>query len=929
MKMKRVLTMLVLAQTLWISAYAQGGKIAGKILDASNGDALIGCNVSIVGTKLGTTTDLDGNFIIAKIPAGKYSVEISYISYNKKIVTNINVTEGLTSTLKISLEPESLQGNEIVVEARADKASSGALLVEQRKSSVVSDAIGGEQISKTPDKNAGDALKRVTGLTVVGNKYVYVRGLGERYSQAQLNGIELPSPENEKKIIPMDIFPASSIENIVVEKTYNPDSPADFAGGLVKINTKEFPDQFYASINLSGGLNSASFGQVLNYQGGSHDFLGFDDGKRARPNVPRFNVATDVNKTAVYNNRFQNQWTPRQKMASPNGGFSASVGNSFQSAIPFGYLASLTYSQENSKRDENEFFPVADETAAYDFKNSRGTTSVLWGALLDANVKLTPNNKLGIKTVYNVQSEDESMISTGLVNGSTSGQVRQTRLRFTERNLFSSQILGSHQINGFLNSKLDWHAAFSSAGRSEPDTRQTYYLLNTATNNFEAASSSKNTRFFSDLKDQEFNTGFDFSLPITLLSGSSKVKVGTLQRLKNRDFNAYRYSYANVDESVKGQAPEQLFTSQNISNGNVTFFDDTQPNDQYDATEKLFAYYVMGDILFSKQWRVVGGARYEDYRVKLNSFDPASGSRNTSLSPKLSDAQIYPAINVVFGYSENVNLRLSVSQTKARPQFRELAPFRYDDGRRSTFGNPFLTTTDIQNYDLRWEFFPRSGEVMAVSAFYKFFDHPIERFLLPSGSSQAGDPVPVNGDQATNYGLEFEFRKGLDFIAPWMEDFSASSNVTIIRSEVQQNDAIKVYVLGSSSPTIFNSNNLAHRKRPMQGQSPYILNLALNYQNPKTRTDVNILYNRFGQRLSEIGTKAINASTGKNTYDDIYEMPFDQLDVTIAQKLSKAIRAKISVKNILNEATSFKMGKFETLKYKTGRSFSASINYDF
>jgi TonB-dependent receptor len=482
-------------------------------------------------------------------------------------------------------------------------------------------------------------------------------------------------------------------------------------------------------------------------------------------------------------------------------------------------------------------------------------------------------------------------------------------------------------MNHFLNSKLEWHAAYSQADRNEPDTRQTAYVLNESLNRYDAFGTSNNNRFFSELVDKEVNTGFDWTVPFELVK-NSKLKIGSLIRLKNRDFDAHRYAYSNFADAVRGEQPEDLFSSDNIANGLVNFEDNTQPNDQYTAKENTAAGYVMADLPLNNKWRFVGGVRYEQVQTELNSIDPTSGSANNQLSPKYTNKDFFPAVNVVYSLNERMNVRLGYSQTTSRPQFRELAPFRYDDYRRSTYGNPFLKASYIRNYDLRWEFFPLSGELLAASFFYKTFENPIEKFLLPNPGNQAGDPVPVNGGNATNIGMELDLRASLIHLTEALKNFSVTANMSLIRSRLTQKNAIKVYTLGSQEPALFSPDFVANKKRPMQGQSPYVVNLGINYSNVNSRTDVNLSYNVFGERIAEIATKLVDAE-GKKIYDDVYEQPFHQLDLTIAQKLSKNMKMKLSWKNILNETVTFKMGSYTTNEYKPGMSFSTSITYDF
>ncbi len=911
-------------------AFSQQATLTGTVVDAATGEPLVGANILLVGKSKGTTADLDGRYTISDMAPGSYDLQISYVSYTKKLIRNVNIQHGEVATINIDLQPEAYEMAEVVVEATTVRNSEAALLAIQKKAAGVSDAISEEQIKRSPDSDAGDAVKRITGVSVVGGKYTYVRGLGERYSNTQLNDVAIPSPEPERKVVPFDLFPANMIQNLITLKTFTPDQSGSFAGGLVKISTREFPSSFMMSAGISTGFNTlTSSSSVPTYQGGATDFLGIDDGTRSLPSgIP--STPPSTRPTSTQSSRllglFKNQYTPETGNSSPNMGLNFSFGDQLEvGGTPLGYLASISYASESNFREKRERYPTLEVDPSSgeaqlkdDYLVEQGTHSVLWGALLNLSTRVSPTDKISLKSMYNHSSDDETRVINGYsAQGSSSGYYRSTRLQFVARSIFSSVLSGEHQFKEFLDSRLEWRGSFATAERDEPDNRETVYALEEGTgryfypNNF----GSGNGRFFSDLKDRSVNIGVDWSIPIDRISQNSRIKIGSLADIRSREFAARRFLFSNVNAASQYLSPEELFTAENVAAGNIDFLDATSTNDAYSADEITMAGYFMIDLSVSAALRMIAGARYENTSTEVKSFDPFGMMAATDMNATLDNQNILPAVNLVYMVSQNMNLRAAFSKTIARPEFRELAPFRFDDYRTSTYGNAALEQTDILNYDLRWEWFTNPGEVIAVSAFYKTFSNPIEKVLYPSANNNF--VLPINASDARNIGLEFEFRKGLGFAHAALENVHVGLNMTLMQSKIEFGADDKFLVRAIPGLDYISAAGFANTERPLEGMSPYVVNFTLGYAAP-TGTNIMAFYNVLGKRIREVGTSG---------YQDTYEMSRNQVDVTIAQKIMSVLSLKFSMKNLLDEDYVFRMGDLVTSTYKVGRSFSLGLSY--
>ena len=928
--MKKMLLLLFALAFTGISIHAQDmGKIQGVVVDAETGEPLIGANVVIkdeTGVPIyGTSTDLDGRFALTA-PTGTHNVEFSYISYATKTVTGVELKTDAPTSLNISLPPEAMQADEIVVTARAVQDSEVSMLGIQQKAPVVTDGISAELMSRAASSDAGDALKRVTGITIV-DKFVYVRGLGERYSNTQVNGADIPSPEPNKRVVPMDIFPAGLLENIQVSKTFSPDQPGDFSGGSVQIKTRDFPSEFTLSVSTSAGYHSqTSFKDIQTYDGGSRDFFGIDDGTRALPDMIKTQAADQpVRKSGrftpeigfsseeiqQFGQAFTNVWQPKTETAPVNQGYSISIGNAIGgSERELGYVFSFTYDNSFNNRSENwnSFRITADPsgeqvlTPFTSYEVNSTTNNILWGLLFNSSLRLSPLHKISLKTLFNRNTDNEARTYTGY-NSDRGTNLRDFRLRFVERGIFTGQLSGEHHI---FNSNIDWLYSLSKATRDEPDNREVLYEDRNGSWTFFDITQS-GSRFFFDLVDNAQSGKLDWTIPFTGFNSlSSKIKLGGKTLSKDRTFDARRFRFEqssgirrHVDLTLD---PEEIFISDNIAPGRFELRETTRNVDNYSASQTTRAAYAMTDLQFSGQWRFVGGLRVEQSKQELTSFDPFS----TTVDPievTLDNTDILPGLNLVYKLNDRTNFRTAYSRTLARPDFRELAPFEFTDfiGGRAVSGNPELQRSSIDNFDFRFEMFPRLGELVAISAFYKKFHDPIEQIIRPTAQLSV---TFQNAKAATNYGIEFEFRRRLDILSPSLEPLSINTNVTLVKSQIEINPDIGVQT----------SN-----ERALQGQSPYAVNVTLSYDKPDQDFQANLLYNVFGRRISEVGAQGL---------PDVFEQPRHQLDFNMKKKFGH-FAFKVSTKNLLDSKVLFKQKEGIFREYKIGRSLSLGISYEY
>lgn len=875
------------------SSAQSSGSISGKIIDNSNNEELIGANVLIIGTNYGASSDIDGQFSIKLVPVGKYTLKISYISYQTVTVEDVEVKPSEDTKINISLDPASTELQEVVITAEALKTTETSVLKIQKNSSNIVDGVSSELISKNNSSDGTDVLKRMSGVTITDGKYAFVRGVSDRYNNTLLNGATLPSTDPEKKSFSYDIFPANLIENLITAKTFSPDKPGDFSGGLIQINTIEFPSDFTLNFSASTGFNTlTSFKNYTGYSGGKTDFYGIDDGTRDYPSIINDSKVVKGNFTSDELNKittsFKNNWSTTSSTAPLNGNIKLSIGDNYQLwGNILGYVASLNYSSSLSNEEkERNFYDFSGPR--YNFKGNSFNRNITLGGMLNFSYKFAAANKISLKNVFNQNADDETTIYSG--DYRYADQYREiTSLRYVSRSLLSNQLIGEHQFNFLRSTNFDWAVNYSRSTRNEPDARR-YVYARSIENQLEPLrfqlDQSLATRYYGNLDDQDLSFATNFTIKPFEYSETPSFKFGLLYDHKNRNFEARSFGFRNIpggnfqyEDSVLQQSVDQIFALENINSTFIEVTEITKPSDSYDSNQKLAAGYLMFDATVLEKLRIAAGVRLEYSNQILNSESQTGTLINVSNFYR----DWLPSLNLTYGLTNDINLRFAFSTTLSRPEFRELAPFSYFDfiSNELVQGNPDLQRSLINNYDLRFELYPSAGELAAVSLFYKNFKNPIEEILLASSSNE---PIRsfANVNGAKNYGVEFEIRKSLAFIASTFDHFSFVGNLSLI----------------SSSIVIDGNNNVGFQKsdRPLQGQADYIFNLGLYYDNYKSGFSTSLVYNKVGQRIAKVGTADLG---------DIIEKPVDLIDINFSQKVFEKFSIKLSVKDLLNQDRKF------------------------
>lgn len=901
----------------------QRTSISGKVTDGTSNEVLIGANVLVVGTTIGASTDLDGNYQIKGLPKGNYQLRFSYISYQSIVISDVVVEPNKERLLNVSLIPASTELDEVVITADALKNTEANILKIQKTSLSIVDGMSAELISKNNSSDGTDILKSMTGVTISDGKFAYIRGVGDRYNNTLLNGANLPSTEPEKKSFSYDIIPASVIENVITSKTFTPDQPADFTGGLVQIKTVEFPKEFFVDLNSSVSYNSGtSLESFTTYEGGKTDWLGLDDGTRSIPSiidetqVVPGNYQNNQSKIQEIGKSFANNWNTKNVKGPFNNSLRISLGDRVDfPTSTLGYIASLSY---NNSTDKKEI-----ERNLYDFEGPRvlnsGTTfsnSVMWGGLFNVSYKFANRHKFSFKNMYNQNSENETTILGGENFYNT--QIRNTTsLRFVSRTLLSSQLIGEHYIGDQNGLKLDWLLNYSSSKRDEPDARIYSYWKDALELDQPfrfLLDQSYAYRFFSNLQDQNFGFNTDFKFSPFQAPELPNFKVGFAFDTKEREFDARFFGFKNkpggnfmAEDSILQGDIEDIFASENFNSSFIEVIEVTKPSDTYKSGLNMYSGYFMFDASLLKNLKLITGVRYEVSNQKLETAS-TTGDK-IDISPEYKD--FLPSIALTYFLTENINLRAAFSKTLARPEFRELAPFSYYDfiSNESVQGNPDLKRTLIQNYDLRFEVFPAGNELIAVSAFYKIFENPIEQVLIAASQF---NPVRsfANADKAHNYGIELEVRQNLSRISNYLDNFSVVGNLSLINSKIE----------------IDNKGNEGFQEssRPMQGQADFIMNAGLYYENLDYGFSSSVVYNKVGEKIAKAGFAGLG---------DVIEKPRDQIDLSVTQKIIDKFSIKFTAKDVLSQDHVFIQrtpsgDKIFNKDFKTN-SYSISLSYQF
>lgn len=917
---KYILILIFLLSTL-ISQVSYSQSIKGKIIDAGNSDLLIGAIVKVEGAQLGAASDLDGTYIIDEINPGTYTLLFSYIGYQSKTVKDVKVLAGQVTNIDVALDAEGIITEEITVESTPALANEQSLLMEQKNSAKIQDGISEQQIKRAPDAAASDVLKRVIGVNIVDDKFVFIRGTSERYNNTTLNGVLIPSTEADRKSFSFDLFPSKLLENIIIAKSFSPELPGNFSGGLVQLNTKDFVDGFTFNFETTGSYltGTTSKGNFYGYDAGQKKILffnsGIDNGQRSIPSdfpSTKFSGPNEFGKSLV------NNWNQIGQKAPLNGGFQLAIGNNFSVLKnPLGVLFAYTYknSFKNETNQRNEYFGANDTASLVNFKGRSSNYNVLNGGILNINYKIGNNSKISFKNTLSISSDDRTQYFDGFSRVTDEFERKLYGTDFTERTLLSSQVSGNHYINKLSKMSLTWNASYSESERNEPDTKTTYYQREIGTDGpffspLSTIASAVGQRFYSKLFDINRNFGVNFDMNFIK---KSKIKFGGFAVGTDRNFEARLFAPINAGSFLIGFEPlESIFRPENMDSTKLYYVETTDKSDKYTASENLYASYLMFDIPINKL-RLIAGLRYEYNEQRVNGFERGSVD---SVTVNQRNNDYLPSLNITYSLTGKSNLRASLSQTVSRPELREIAPFAFIDfvtgGELS--GNPDLKESLIQNYDLRYEIFPDAGEIASLSLFYKHFDQPIEKIIVPTLTSAIPSYTFDNAlSGAVNYGLELEMRKKLGFISKHLKYLTLNANLTLVNSKVDL-EGLQTAV--------------SEKSRRLQGQSPYTVNIGLFYDDYNLGLSTNLLFNKFGDKISEVGRSGFN---------DIMENGRDILDLSVSKTFMKNFEAKFSVKDILNQDIVFTQ-KFtvneseitkEVKRVTSGTGYSLTLSYKF
>jgi TonB-dependent receptor len=890
-------------------------RVSGRVIDSYQALALPGVVVEVVGnTAIVAHSDLDGRYSL-NLPPGKHQLKFTLPGFADRTVT-VDTADPATRLVDVILTVEGVT-EAVTVVAEGDNASTTVQLLERRRANTITDNLAAQEMKANADGNAAVALQRVPGLSLVDNSYVFVRGLGERYSNTTLNGATLPSTEPERKVVSLDMFPSSMLESVSVVKSFTPDRSAEFAGGLVEIVPNRLSNSRIASFSYTFGGSGSAYGKdILDHAGGTYDWLGLANGDRGLPAsfpsrrivrgglyTPDVGVAqTDLE---TFGEALSNTWSPQTITGRPNQGFSASYGDRWGR---FGLSGSLSQSYRQDYQEEDQVYYSTDNAgnlapfSTYAYKVGSARASL--GVLVNAGYEISPSNRVTFQTFSNDKGKRETRTFQGF-NDDAARNLRNARLLYQEESLRSFQVGGEHFLQSVSNSRIEWRGSFSRSNRDEPDIRETLYQELTPNSGVYtiADESQSGLRMFNDLDENAYdisgswNTVFTGprSLPASLKFGASVIN-------RERDFASRRFRFVPVSSIPQvivrfdlSQTPEQLFSAENIG-PRYELREETRTTDAYDAAQNVVAGFGMFDFSLNSRARLIAGARVERFRQTVDTFDLFSLGIDEALEPiraEIEETDIFPALNLAYDLGGNKTLRLGFSQTVNRPEFRELAPFEFTDivGGRAVVGNPDLERSLVRNADVRWEWFPGAQEVIAASVFVKLFDQPIERFVEPTAQLRTSF---TNAKSARNIGFELEARRQL------ANPVLVGVNYTLVDSNISLNPS--------------QTNVLTSLERPLAGTSKHVFNGFLEGRGgPLT---ARLLVNYFGDRIVDVGSLGL---------PDILEDGRTTLDLVVSARLGSLATLRLTGDNLTNQEIRFLQGPEVHRRFTLGRAFSMQI----
>ena len=937
--MKTLLTLIAFL-SVSLCGYAQQGTLTGKVKDKLSGEPIIGATVAVVGTSTGASTDFNGDYSIP-LNAGTYKVTISYVSYKSNTQENVSIKAGQTTTLDVNLETSATELNAVTITGARQTNTDISLISEIKKSNIVVSGMSAEQIVKAQDRDAAEVVKRIPGITIMDNRFIVVRGLSERYNSVMLNEALAPSSEIDVRAFSFDILPTSVIDRVLIYKSPAPELPGDFAGGAIKVYTKNVVNNNATFFGISSSYRgNTTFNSFNTYEGGKTDWLGFDDGTRKLPgNFPSINEfqnnLTNQQKSQ-YGKQVPNIWNINSIKAAPDLRLNFGLNRLFTIAgKDFSSISAITYSNTRQnifadRKNLNDYTVGQEKEINWDFKDQISSQGVRIGLLQNFGLRLNNRSKIEFRNLFNQIGLAETTVREGYRQDFGTQEERNYLLSYESRSIFTSQLQGTHTSENEKNI-ITWTAGANYISRDQPDMRRVRTVRETGSEGpydviipFNNPSLSNSGRFYSNLTEKGVTAAGQlehvFGNPDSAnIESNLRLKVGFFTEAKDRKFESRYFGYifpfgSTANRQAITLAPlEQVFAPENLNaETGMIFEESTRPNDRYTASNTLGAGYVSLAKTINKI-TLYGGARAEYNLRKLTAVDYTGDA-------SVNDPTFYvlPSLNVAYNFTDRTLLRLAYGMTVNRPEFREQARFSYFDfvEYASYEGNNNLKTATIHNLDMRYEFYPRPSESISLGAFYKKFLNPIEVVIRSGGA----DPVYSfsNAQQSTALGLEAEVKKSFLEISEsrFIQNHSLTLNASVIHSRVQFNEE---------------TDQGQDNNRALQGQSPYIVNAGLYYQDDDSGWQYSLLYNVLGKRIYRVGSV--------NSNPTLYEMPRNVVDFSVTKNLKNGLQLKAGVQDVFNQSFRFiqdtdrngKLTSFDDTvrNFQRGSYSTLSLNYNF
>lgn len=919
------------------------GTLLGVVTNAEDGAPVENARVFVSGSAVEARTGADGQYQL-QLPPGSYSISVLSAGFNIRTEDGIEVASETTVQRDLTVTPSGSELPEFVVVEPYIEGSLASVFAERRESDAVTDVLSAEQISRAGDSDAAGALKRVTGLTLVDGQFVYVRGLGERYSSILLNGATIPSPDPTRRVVPLDLFPTDVLQSVVVQKTAAGNMPGEFGGGTVQLRTVSFPDSFVAKLGVSTTYNDlATFQDAPTYDGGDRDFTGFDDGTRDLPESVAEAAADGeflrprslTNPDGLTQEEFEvlgedlaesSLYATEEDTLHPDFGLSGSLGNSFDfgQGNRWGFLTAFQYGNSWQNLDEvrntflasNSGLQPGDSLAV-----RRSVQDIDLSLFANTGVTFGEDHRLSFNSMYLRQTSNETKISEGEEDNQI---LRRFELEWVENELLNNQLLGSHTLglpDLGLDIGLDWQYTDATASRVEPNTRRWrrddddedgVFIFSTR--------ADSNVQEFEDLEDNLSNWTVDLSVPFDVRRLAVKLGVGVGEVERDREASIRSFSF---EGRIRGDdlflSQEEILNADFIGN-QLRLRESTQPTDNYVAEQLLDAKYVSADLNLLEKYRLTLGLRQEDNLQSVITSD-LSNPNAPPVVGEIDETKRLPSAAFTWSYSDNAQFRLGYAESLSRPDFRELSPAPFIDPILDivTVGNPDLETTDIVNYDARWEYYFTPSNTFSIAAFYKEFTSPIEKTFSSGGSAKI---IRLqNALSAELIGAEVDFYSTLEWLNrfDWLDNLSAGpigpfdwGNFFVAANYAWIDSTVEI----DANQT--NQTNTSDRA--LQGQSPYVVNFQFGYTHPEGLQEWTLLYNEVGERIAQAGVRG---------QPDIFEQPFPQLDFVYKRQLWDRWRMSVKLQNLLDSEVEFTQGEEVTRRYKKGRELGLSLTWAY